>query len=362
MKCVIFVNSLLGLITAVQIREYIYRDCEFDIILSDMVSELKNIFDNRILEEKFSNVKFIKYKNQKKIDKLLFYVSPKLYMKKLLGDSFQLYTDILFWNPTLLFHSCIMYLDKKKHHYNLHLYGDALGSYVTDYPFDNEHFKFRILNRLLRLVNGFKYVKDLNYDYYVFASEYISFRSKHRIIEIPTVKEEIVSYYNRLFTYHKKTKINNCIIFMDKQHDDQFKKDDHALKIIQEIIKVMGNEEVVVKPHPRQDIRIYSNDNINILNMKIPWELYCFNNDISDKVIISYGSTALFMPFIFNSKQKYTLINVKTKSKFEEIFENEYGMFIKKFKLKNSNFYDLENIDQLIEILDKIFDGRRILK
>ena len=354
MKCVIFINSLLGLMTAIQIRETMYRNCKFDIIMSDMVPELKAIYENNVLNEKFSNVKFIEYRKIKKNEKLLFFISPDLYMRKMLGGDFEDYTDIFFWNPTLLLHSCLIYLDANKRSYALHVYGDALGSYVTDCPSDHEHFRNEKLNMLVAHVKGFRFVEDMDYDYYVFSQKFISFDTKRTIVEIPKIKDELICYYNRLFLYNNRNAhIENRIIFMDKQHDDQFANTDFGLEVIKEIIAVVGSHELIVKPHPRQNLEIYA-DYINILQNVIPWELYCLNNNISDKVIISYGSTALYMPYIFDDRQKYTMINFKIGSSFETIFEKEYEEFVEKMKVANPNFYEVENISQFKEILENI--------
>ena len=359
MKCVIFVNSLFGLISAIQIREGIYQDCVFDIIVSDIDPKLKRVYDNRVLEEKFSNVIFVSHKNQKKFDKLVFFLSPELYIKRILGNNIKFYTDVFFWNPTLLLHSYLIYLNRNHQHYNLHLYGDAIGSYVTECPFDNSPFNNRLLNILLKFVSGFCNVEEMSYDYYVFASKYISFSPKHRIIEIPSVKKDMTEYYNRLFNYDERIHIFQRIIFMDKQHDDMFDEFDYGLSIINELIRSWKNESVIVKPHPRQDLQIYTKNNIRTLRLDNPWELYCLNNDISDKVIISYGSSALYLPYIFNCKQKYIAINIKADSRFERIYSKEYNAFIDKFKYNNSNFYEVDDIAQLIGILNRIFDEQR---
>ena len=352
MKCVIFVNSLMGLISAVQIRSYYYPSCEFDIILSDMVPTLERIYIGGLLKEKFNKVFFVKYKNLSKFNKLLYLISPHIYVRRVLGSELSDYSDVFFWNPTLLLHGCINVLDLRKNEYRLHLYGDAIGSYVVDYPFEDQQFKNRILNYIFMRNRHFKLIKDLSYDYFIFGSEFFSIETKRKIVDIPQIKNDDLEYYNRLFSYCEDFGFEEKVVFMDKCHSDEFEDDNFGMKCIIEIARTVGYDNFIVKPHPRQDTSLYDKNMIRKLVVDFPWEIYCLNNTKTDKIIISYGSSALFMPYILSEEVNYTSICINIETNFNKIFRNEYSRFIETIRNHGKNIYVANNSQEIYRILN----------
>lgn len=354
MRCAIFVNSLLGLITAVQIRTHIYKDCRFDLFISDMMPALKKVYKNKLLEEKFDNIRFISYENISQLNKLLYVISPEKYVRKLLGYDFEDYSDVFFWNPTFLLHGCLFQLRKRNVNFKLHLYGDAIGSYVTEYPFETKMFNNAILDSILKFRKHHILVKNMDYDYYVFGKEYVSFNASKEIIDIPRVRQQDIEYYTRLFDCNNINPVKEKVVFMDKQHSDEFSDDDKALEILKAVSDYVGYDNFVVKPHPRQDLTIYERDNIKTLNMDLPWEAYCFCNNIEDKIIVSYGSSALFMPYILMNEIKYISICININNNFNTIFRDEFNMFMNKLIENKKRLYVINSEAELPQVVKKI--------
>lgn len=357
MRCVIFVNSYMGLITAIQIREYLYNNCEFDMVMSDLTPSLFEIYNNGVLKDRFDNIYFVSTGRYKRIYKYITLISPQKYLKKILKTDIKEYTDVFFWNPTQLVHNYIMHLDSIGINYKLHLYGDAIGSYVVDYPFETNLYRSKILNSIIRKRAGYRFIKELEYDYFVFAPQYISFETKRKIVEIPKINKKDIEYYNKIFGFDTSIKIDNKYIFMDKQHNDEFSGDDISISILKTINELVDKDDFIIKSHPRQNESVYSKNNLNVLKLDIPWEIYCFNNDIKYKIIISYGSSALFMPFImFGSK--YTSICIQTQNNFNQIFKKEFQLFLEKFSKENKNLVVVNDISQLPDVIRKLSDGK----
>ena len=53
-----------------------------------------------------------------------------------------------------------------------------------------------------------------------------------------------------------------------------------------------------MKPHPRVDPNIYTELGIEIFDKDVPWEVYCLNNNIEEKILICTLTSAAVMPYI----------------------------------------------------------------
>lgn len=69
---------------------------------------------------------------------------------------------------------------------------------------------------------------------------------------------------------------------------------DMQMNVLLDLVKVVGKENVVIKPHPKTDISQLCE--YKLLRGNVPWEVYCINNDMSKKTIVVMNSTAAFTP------------------------------------------------------------------
>lgn len=352
-RVVAFADSYISLITIIQIRKYLFQNDKFDIVLSDLTSGLKTIFEKKTLENLFDRVYFASYEKMTRFDKFRILFSQKKMIHRILGEELPFYTDIFFWNPSLLFYSYWIYLSKSKNMYRLHLYGEALGAYVTDCPVEDGVFKNRVLNEYLRLVFGCIPVKEMIYDYYVFEPSLISFESNRSVVGIPKIVTSDISYLNRVFEYDLNAAvIKEKVLFMDKKHADETSDEIKIVGLLRKMNALLGKESFAVKAHPRQNKSIYRDNGIKLISMDYPWEIYCMNNSIDDKTIISYSSSAMYMPYILmDSNHKSICIKIDTI--FTQTFSKEYDTFIKKVKALNKNVKVINDISELSRLVDE---------
>lgn len=347
-RMVAFVNGYISLIAVIQIKKVMFPDERFDIVISDLTPGLKKIYDSKVLEEEFEKVYFSQYSSMKRINKAFILFSPNKLIQDIVGEPLPYYTDIFFWNPTWLFYSYIMHLNTMGREYNLHLYGEALGAYVTDHPIEDPLFKCNFLDSYLEKKYGYRLVKNMEYDYYVFAQELISFDSDRNIVSIPKLTQDCIGYLNRVFSYEEhKNKIKEKFIFMDKYHKDEMNNENMIISILNRLITSLGSESFAVKAHPRQDKSFYLDNDIRSIEMDFPWELYCLNNNIDDKIIISYSSSAMYMPYIL-SDSDHVSISLELKTPFSDIFFNEYHCFIENLRKRDKKVYCFSSVDGLI--------------
>lgn len=308
-ECVMFVNSPINLMLAIQIRRTLYKNKVFDLVLSNGTSGLRDAFYTHILDSVFNHVYFSDYENINRSSIIRGIFNPSVIWRILTGADFIDYQNIFFWNPTLLFQSYVTDLTRRNKPFNLHLYADAISGYFTDQPDEFIGGKYGFVWRKI-----FKYpcVKNMSYDYYMYCPEYMGYESNHDIVSVPAISTDDNEYKeicNKIFG--NINEIKEKVIILDTVHSENFLNPDDGINNIREIIKLYGSENVAVKPHPRQDKKIYASLNINVINGTFPFELYCMNHGIDDKLIISYGSSSSLLPYIlFNSQHE--LIYIKT--------------------------------------------------
>ena len=140
---------------------------------------------------------------------------------------------------------------------------------------------------------------------------------------------------------------------MDVVHKDKFGTSDMGIKYMQALTNIVPDNEFVVKPHPRQNVEIYKAiNNLQLIEFYVPWEVYCLNNDISGKIIITFGSSSAFLPFIY-TKARYSVICIDLPSSFNTIYKDEWRKFIDALRVKNP-IYLVYSPDELEDVVRKI--------
>ena len=114
------------------------------------------------------------------------------------------------------------------------------------------------------------------------------------------------------------------------------------------IIKLVDTSEIICKPHPRSqfntnvDVKIYS-------DYQIPMEiLYASMEDLEDRVLISFVSTAIFTPKILFDKEPkvISLHRILNYMPFEQTFEKFRGIYRNKERVIAPN-----SIEELADVI-----------
>lgn len=350
---VIFVNSLFNIIMAVLIRKKIYMNDSFDIVISSLSPGLDDIFDRKILEECFDHVYYVDYNKVSRLNKIQALLVPETFFKNTTGHEFIEYTDIFFWNPTLFFYFYLFECKRRKKSTKLHLYGDAMGAYMCDAPNEKGIFREKIINEYLKIRFSYQPVRDMVYDYYIMKPEYRAFDTEKEIVEVPVINKcdtDILHYLNRIFEYSPDIYINQKYIFMDVIRKEKFDDSQNGDQIIKTLLEILPTDDFILKPHPRQDKKIYNGIDLTLMELNIPWEIYCANIDINNKVIISFGSSSAFLPLILWGCN-YTLICIDLPNSLNTIYSKEWKRFLKNLYNKGKNIHTVMDAKDLRNLL-----------
>lgn len=313
MKLVI-VNSVFNLMVAIQLRLTYLETDEVDLIISDETPSFRQLYYRKVLENVFTNVYFAEVKEYQVTKRKFF--SPKYALSEILKESPKSYSDIFFWNPDFIIYNYYKWYKCIRKKVNFHLYGDAMSSYILDAPDGNRNEgmytgnKKNILNFLDKWLFGYTRIADINYDYYIFMKEMFLKSTLRNLISIPTIdvnNKFVLELYNSIYEY-KGYYINQKYIYLDTARDGYI-TDEDVLGILRVLIDYLGRDNIIVKPHPRVDEKIYLQLGIEIFDRNVPWEIYCMNNQVSDKIVFCSLTSAAVMPYILFGKE-YEIVSV----------------------------------------------------
>ena len=349
---VIFVNSLFNIITAVQLRTRVLKEQNCDVVLSSLSPGLEEVYRRGVLKRIFDDVYFSDYRKLSRLDRLNSINSPKKVVRKLLGRDLPEYSDIFFWNPTTLLHQYLrQYPGVRKH-----VYGDALGSYVIDHPYEESSAPRGFVGRMIAALSRYQPIAELDYDYYVFRPEFVSCETSRKLVAIPGIDrndQEAVAMYLDIFNLRDVPHIQEKYIFMDVKHGDQFPSEAEGLKNLQAVRALLSADDLIVKPHPRQNQDVYRENGIRIFDCGIPWEAYFFKADgeeMARKTIIAYHTSSLFMPYLlFDINYRSVYIDLPTT--FSTLFHREYSLFIDKMIRAGYDIRVIQSISDLNETI-----------
>lgn len=310
----IIVNSVFNLLVAVQLRLTYLKDDEVDIIISDETPSFHHLYNRNVLQNVFTNIYFAEVKKYQVNKKKFFF--PQYALSEILKESPKSYSDIFFWNPDFIIYNYYKWYKTINFKVIYHLYGDAMSSYILDAPDGNKNDgmyvgnKKDILNFLDKWLFGYTRIADLNYDYYIFKKEMFLKNTNRNLISIPTIdlkNKNILRLYNEIYDYHNYF-INQKYIYLDTARDGYITNED-VLGILKILIEYLGRENIIVKPHPRVEEKIYMQLGIEVFDRNVPWEIYCMNNQMSNKIVFCSLTSAAVMPYILFEK-KYEIVSV----------------------------------------------------
>lgn len=103
-------------------------------------------------------------------------------------------------------------------------------------------------------------------------------------------------------------------------------------RTIFDVVTSFWNDDCLVKLHPRSTTTAYNEYKI-YENHGMPWEVICLHEDIEQKVLISYYSTALFSSKLLYDKEPIIILLFEI-DKIRELYTmpEKYMGFVNKFR------------------------------
>ena len=233
---------------------------------------------------------------------------------------------------------------------------DGLSSYANYGDFLPNKSMKDFARRMLRHNSGKKNIECQ----YLYRPELANYQIPFERLKADFLRpdSETAKMAEFIFDFKSENIIKEKYIYFDNAYrKDGIVANDY--EILSTVSEIVGKDNLIVKPHPRNDISLYDGTGLKVCkNNYIPWEIYYFHKEmLRDKILIGAVGTALLSPFLyFNSKQKVILLvemldTTKMHPKFKRFITNIKEIVIKQHP---EIFLTPKGYKELMEILKEV--------
>lgn len=344
MKKILFVcNTYFQLITAINIGFSILKDEYKDILITDTSNSLLSLKEKIQKSNLFSNVftferkKVIQRNN--KLESVLLFAAGKYTFQTPIPSAE--YTDLMFYNFDLLVCSIIEMHNKKKKGININRFEEGYISYF----YGNIDSRVVKIGNKLRKFSGrsLDFLSSIN-DYYFYEPDFVQFSGPYKLKKIPKFvkgQTEIKNILNYIFDIDNVSlDIQEKYVFFEEPFSLNKKNNINDLELVDELARIVGRENLIVKLHPRTEKNRFEDLNIKTYNNPLPWELIQLNGDFEKKIFLTISSGSVLQSkilfeeniktiLLFNCiSHKPKLVNKKYYKHIENITNKYSGEFI----------------------------------
>lgn len=221
------------------------------------------------------------------------------------------------------------YLVKHQAPPKIYLLEDGLASYSHDvYEYakndDINHEKYGDCNFLRHICGQF-----------LFNPQLYVLKKRHEIIKFPEIDKNVKQVFNLVYGTVEDIS-QKYIVFTSCFPENRITTNEFEL--IQHLAGLVGKTNIAIKSHPRAIYNPYLDHGYYVLPSSfLPWEIYLFNNQMNDKVLVSASSYSVFtaygifkntIPVIFLYKLlkgNFKLISQRCFIDFIELLTKEYN-------------------------------------
>ncbi len=357
-KVLIIVNTHFNLMLAIQLRRTILIDDYVDLFLGREV--LHKVYKRGRLNTVFNNVFFVDDYNHKQTLKMFFF--PKTFAKTVTQKDYIQYDEFFFWNLDWIIYNYFKASRFSK--VKWHIYCDAVGGYLTDIPDGPPSYGSsmhgKVLNILDRILWEWRPVDQIEHDYYLFNPEYFLVKPTCEHKKIPSIDvndRALIQLLNEIWGYNHNP-IKERVIYIDTGVEVR-QGDNSTYQSVNLLAKTIGDENIIIRPHPATKMDVYEFRNMHLMNADYPFELFCLNGGLNDKLLVCNSSSAVLSLFVCfnmcpNVITTISYINYNHPSLIEELYE-----FNRIISEKNSTYRFANNDEELVELTKDFLENRR---
>lgn len=308
----------------------------------------------RLIDDNYIKSVFIKDKliNRLHLSMILSYVFTDRIVAKLLYENTE-YDKIYFSSKAYILRLVEFCYEKKKSAVEKIYFDDGIGTYSTFQTINSLRKRDYKIKKLLS--PGWKPLKcDKVFVYSPEVYKSLNRDSSHQVYQIKNICNTDIDFVNKIFDANKGISISESAILLDTIPAEVFNTDDANKydRFVQLIIHIIGNNNVIIKSHPR-DISVRNKDCHYYENNSTPFEVVIANTNIKNKILISYFSTAVITPKLLFDQEPYVILlnnlvssKIKVSDEIVKCFDE-----IKKLYRDKTKFIVPNNEAELIEAL-----------
>lgn len=277
MKKLILCDTYYQLLVAVQLKLTLFKNDQVSVWISDHSNGAERVAKQLKKIDCFENVKFIRTKNfiyqRSKVESIKDIIQYNFGLSKI--NKLEQYDEIIFYNLTLIVYAIQDYYTMIGHSVIWSRMEEGLFSYETDLETG-----LRVqATRAIRKIVLRKDVASLIQNYYCFFPQLKKSHPEWTRIQIPRLEasfNDLRRILNFIFEYVPQD-FPQKYIFLASSSDI----DGHSYgetELVQQIAREVGNQNLLVKMHPRDTRRVYQDLGIPVMeNYNVPWEVVQLN-------------------------------------------------------------------------------------
>ena len=349
---------------AVAFRMTILQDETVELIVSDIISNAEILYKNILNSGIFDKTYFLKdYEidygkhsggelgtlhrliHRKKIISSLLPLRGKVdafYSSDTLPSIEWIYDKLLSDNPDL----------------NMYFYEEGPISVLCD---QGKHFRQPFeystsgLNRLLDSLLNIKHINGHYNGAFTSVGNYMS-PSYFPWMEIPKIStsnlKAYISILNGFWNYQKSDILKNKVVFLEESFYTDG-RENRDMEILNDLIKVLGKDRILVKMHPRTRINRYEKIGVSVYqNTSVPWELLALNGDLDRTLLVCIGSGAAIHPKLYWNIDQSSIALLDCKEYHYNYLDNKYYRLYSKICAEKGLAYLPKNKREFFDLLE----------
>lgn len=295
-RVLMVVNTYYQLIIAIQMKQTIFINDEIVVLLSDHSKNTMKITEQLNKYNVFSQTIFIKSKelanNRNVLDKFIDYYSVAFldhnrYISYLNDVKNKKFDEFIFFNYGIDMYGLYSYLCKYNSNIRLSLFEEGVLSYGVE-------ISMNIRRKFIKRIRNLRRKTDLSDNIINFYCFYPEVYDGHYIpIKVPPIclNGATAKILKKIFEIKEETlSYRQKYIFFSSVYDFEGKPIGE-FELLKQIRELVGNENLLVKMHPRDIRDIYEKNEFNIdRNSSIPWEVIQLSTDLSQNVFLTATS------------------------------------------------------------------------
>lgn len=301
-EILILCTSPYQLLVANQLKEQYFKDDNVSLAVGDTIANVSDLFSRLKQEEGYESVFLWKIKgivqfgfSEKVKDVVSHQRQTNRYTANLDGLD-RKYDIFLYANISRITGYVVSRLMTINKDLSVQMFEDGFSTYST---YTGNYFEKRSIKHWFTRRALWK-TREL----FIFNPDIMAWRPTFHVTKISSdFSQDFLNRINRIFGYGLlEDDYNKRVIFFEESYSADGKTVDDV-DLLEEIAKVVGKDNIIVKIHPRNPTNRFSEHGfVTNTNTSIPWEVILINGDFSESIFVTMASNAAMNPYFLFGK------------------------------------------------------------
>lgn len=298
MRNILFIsNTYYQVIEMIQMKLTLFKEAKATAIISDCSNNAEKVLNRLKATGIFDQCYFIRVKEQlhrkktslDKIRQIPMFISGNGDV----WDALQLgcYDEIIYYNQDDIIFSIYAKLYRENPNLKVSRFEESIYSYDSGSWTALKYTAAQVVRKLL----GRKNLEEAYSNFYCYFPEL--YHGDMDVVPVPAISEEhgLADILTKVFDLHfKQDDYKYKYIYFSSVYDFEGNKPIGELDLVKRIAEVVGNDNLLVKVHPRDDAGRFTDTGLNVdTHSNVPWEAIQLGMDFSQHIFLSVNSSSV---------------------------------------------------------------------